>query len=114
MKLIFTVMILSLQFSIYAQNTALTQDPVTRPELSIRCKELHEQKNAKVKNQQRLNALLQRNQSLMKKTPEEKELMRAKLKANQIKIKNELYLTNLNIESTEERIIRSGCPGIAL
>jgi hypothetical protein len=40
--------------------------------------------------------------------------MRNRLLANQVKTKNELHLTNLRIETMEENIVRSGCPGISL
>ncbi len=105
-----------ISFSIisHAQDNALTQDPITRPALSIRCKELHTQRSEKIKNQQKLNGLLQRNQLLIKKTPTSREIAIAKLKATQIKIKNELNLTTLNIENLEETLIRAGCPGLAL
>ncbi len=64
--------------------------------------------------QQRLNALLQRNEDLIKKSPHAKISIQSRLKSNQVKIKNELHLTNLQIDSMEENIIRSGCPGLSL
>src|SRR5690554_618520 len=113
MKSILTVMILALTFSTLAQES-LMQDAITRPALSLRCKELHNERSDKVRMQQKLNALLQRNQDLIKKTPENKQTLLARLKSTEIRIKNELHLTNLQIESMEENIVRSGCPGIAL
>lgn len=99
--------------SVYAQNE-LTQDITTRPALSLRCKELHSERSAKIKVQQKLNALLQRNQQLIDKSPKAKLTLHGTLKSNAARIENELYLTNLQIEKMEENIIRSGCPGIAL
>ena len=90
------------------------QDAITKPALSLRCKEVLRERDAKIKVQQRLNALLQRNQDLIKKGPKAKATFQNRLLSNQLKIKNELYLTNLNIESMEESIVRSGCPGISL
>lgn len=90
------------------------QDAITKPALSLRCKELLRERNEKVKVQQRLNALLQRNQDLIKKSPKAKPSMHNRLMSNQVKVKNELHLTNLNIETMEENIVRSGCPGISL
>lgn len=90
------------------------QDAITKPALSLRCKELLRERAEKVKVQQRLNALLQRNQDLIKKSPKAKPSMHNRLMANQVKVKNELHLTNLNIETMEENIVRSGCPGISL
>lgn len=97
-----------------AQNEVLMQDAITKPSLSLRCKELHKERSDKIKVQQRLNALLQRNQDLIKKSPRARESMHARLKSNQLRIKNELHLTNLQIEAMEENIVRSGCPGLAL
>lgn len=90
------------------------QDAITKPALSLRCKEVLRERDAKIKVQQRLNALLHRNQDLIKKGPKAKATFQNRLLSNQLKIKNELYLTNLNIESMEESIVRSGCPGISL
>lgn len=90
------------------------QDAITKPALSLRCKDLHKERAEKVKVQQKLNALLERNQQLLKKTPKEKETLKARLESNRVKVRNELHLTNLQIESMEENIVRSGCPGISL
>jgi hypothetical protein len=114
MKLFITVILLAQLSPSFAQEESLLQDAITKPSLSLRCKELLRERGEKVKVQQRLNALLQRNQDLIKKSPRAKEILHARLKSNQVKIKNELYLTNLNIETMEESIVRSGCPGIAL
>ncbi len=114
MKLFITVMFLALSSFLYAQETILTQDAITKPSLSIRCKELHQERSEKIKIQQKLNALLQRNRIIIKKTPTSKETVIAKLKSNQIRIKNELHLITLQIQTMEENIIRSGCPGLTL
>ncbi len=90
------------------------QDAITKPVLSLRCKELFKERAEKIKVQQRLNALLSRNQDLIKKSPKAKESMHSRLMSNQVKVKNELYLTNLQIETMEENIVRSGCPGLSL
>ena len=90
------------------------QDAITRPALSSRCKELFKERSHKIKMQQRLNALLQRNKDLMKKTPKNKLTIHTRLKSTDIRVKNELHLTVLNIETQEENIVRSGCPGLSL
>lgn len=90
------------------------QDAVTKPVLSLRCKELFNERADKVKVQQRLNALLQRNEDLQRSAPKSKETVKARLDSSKVKIKNELYLTNLQIETMEENIVRSGCPGLSL
>lgn len=90
------------------------QDAITKPALSLRCKELFKDRSDKIVIQQRLNALLSRNQTLIKKTPKARDSMHARLISNQVKIKNELHLVNLQVESMEENIVRSGCPGLSL
>jgi len=67
MNLIFTVILLALSYS-YAQDDYLMQDAITRPAMSLRCKEMLHERDNKVRVQQKLNALLQRNQDLIKKT----------------------------------------------
>lgn len=90
------------------------QDAITKPVLSLRCKELFKERAQKIKMQQRLNGLLQRNEDLIKKSPSAKQSLHGRLESTRVKIKNELYLTNLQIESQEENIVRSGCPGLSL
>jgi hypothetical protein len=115
MKIVFTVIVLALSLGLWAQEEdSLMQDAITKPALSTRCKELFKERNHKIKMQQRLNALLQRNKDMIKKTPSNKQSIHSRLKATDIKIKNELHLTNLNIETQEENIVRSGCPGLSL
>jgi hypothetical protein len=114
MKSFVTVILLAVSANLSAQGEYLMQDAITKPALSLRCKEVLRERDAKIKVQQRLNALLQRNQDLIKKGPKAKATFQNRLLSNQLKIKNELYLTNLNIESMEESIVRSGCPGISL
>lgn len=113
-KLILTVMILALAGNVFSQDEALLQDAMTRPALSLRCKELFKEREAKIKVQQKLNALLQRNEDLIKKSPKAKQTLHGRLESTKVRVKNELYLTNLQIESMEENIVRSGCPGLSL
>lgn len=114
MKLSLTVILLALSWSLMAQEESLMQDAITKPTLSLRCKELFKERAEKIKVQQRLNALFQRSQDLIRKTPSSKPSLQNRLQSNQVKIKNELYLVNLQIESMEESIVRSGCPGLSL
>lgn len=97
-----------------AQIDTSVKEILTDPNLSIRCKELMQERNDKVKIRQRLSALLQRNQNLLKQTPAMRVAMRRRLESSQVTIRNELYLTTLQVQSMEESIIRSGCPGINL
>ena len=112
MKYAYLLLTLLIQSS-FAQIEAM-QDVTSRPALSLRCKELHSERTSKIKIQQKLNALIQRNQLLIKKSPQAKQTLHAKLSSNALRLENELYLTNLQIEKMEENIVRSGCPGISL
>lgn len=114
MKSILTVIVLALSLGSFAQEEALMQDAITRPVLSSRCKELFKERNRKITMQQRLNGLLSRNEDMIKKSPKAKQTLHGRLESTRVKIKNELYLTNLQIESMEENIVRSGCPGLSL
>jgi hypothetical protein len=114
MKPFLTVILLALTSISFAQEEDLLQDPITRPALSIRCKELLKERDLKVRHSQKLQALLQRNRDLIKKTPGAKETLHARIEAHQIRVRNELHLAELQIQTQEENIIRSGCPGIAL
>jgi hypothetical protein len=114
MKLILTVIVLALSGLAFPQDEALMQDAITKPVLSSRCKELFRERNSKIKMKQKLNSLLQRNESLVRKSPKAKGTLHARLNANQVKIKNEIHLTTLQIETMEENIVRSGCPGLSL
>lgn len=97
-----------------AQTDSSVKDILTDPNLSTRCKELTQERNDKVKIRQRLSGLLQRNQNLLKETPQMRVAMRRRLESNQVTVRNELYLATLQVQSMEETIIRSGCPGINL
>jgi hypothetical protein len=114
MRCILTVIVLALSSGLFAQDDNPMQDAITKPALSLRCKELFNDRSDKIKIQQRLNGLLQRNQDLIKKSPKAKETIRARLDSSRVKIKNELYLTNLQIQTMEENIVRSGCPGLSI
>lgn len=107
-------MILALSLGAFSQDEALMQDAITKPVLSLRCKEMFKERADKIKVQQRLNALLQRNESLIRKSPKAKQTLHGRLESTRVKVRNELYLTTLQIETMEENIVRSGCPGLSL
>jgi hypothetical protein len=114
MKLILVIVCLSLcHFSVtFAQQEGL--DPISTPSISRRCQEMMVERNDKVAIKQRLNSLSERNQRLLKNIPKKRVAMEKQLKATQFRIKNELYLSTMQVETMEEKIIRSGCPGISL
>jgi hypothetical protein len=114
MKGILTVILLALPTFLFAQTESLMQEAITRPVLSARCKELFKERSEKIGVQQKYNSLLQRTEDMLKKSPENKDGVKARLSSTRVKIKNELHLTNLQIETMEENIVRSGCPGLSL
>ncbi len=97
-----------------SQVDSAVRDIITDPNLSLRCKELMEERSQKVKVRQRLSDLLQRNQNLLKNTPAMRVQMKKRLESSHISVRNELYLASLQVQNMEETIIRSGCPGINL
>ena len=114
MRSVVTVIVLALHFKSFADHQLLMQDAIQQPVMGLRCKELIKERAEKVKFQQRLNGLLQRNHDLIKKTSKTQSGLSARIKSNEIEIKNELHMVNLQIKTMEENIVRSGCPGISL
>lgn len=115
----FSIILLTVALLGVATRQAFTQEVllkniITNPAISERCKRLLEQRDSKIKVQQRLHALIRRNDKLLEQAPNEKESIRSKLKFTQTKIRNNIQLTRLQIQRMEENIVRSGCPGIAL
>lgn len=114
MKIIFSVILLAVSAQTHAQDYPLMQDGINQPLMGIRCKELFAERSDKIKIQQKLSNLLKRNEGLVRKSPKSKKNLHARLESSKIKIKNELHLTNFQIETMEENIVRSGCPGLSL
>ncbi len=84
------------------------------PSISRRCEELLDIRRGKLANKNRLMGLIERNQILQRKTPENKKSIKERLEVNLGHLKNELQLVRVQIQIEEESIIRKGCPGIAL
>lgn len=97
-----------------SQEDDLLQDAITKPNLSLRCKQLFRERDEKIRLQQRLNSLMQRNESLIKKTSQQRGTILARLQANQLRVRNEIHLSTLQLAGMEENIVRSGCPGLSL
>ena len=114
MKRIVTLLTLSLTLPALGQTFDISRDVITDPNLSLRCKEQMKERAEKIKFRQKLNDLMKRNDVLLKKMPQTRPSMIKRLEANQISVKNELYLADLQVKAMEETIIRSGCPGINL
>jgi len=84
------------------------------PSISKRCQSLIQKRNAKVQHKQKLQALIKRNKSLQKFTPEKKKSVLEKLKRNHRDLKHEHHLAVYRIDNMEENIVRQGCPGLKL
>ncbi len=110
--LIVSFLTLSTTSAINAQDYKKTI--VDDPSMSRRCEELLTKRREKLAQKNRLLGLIERNQTLQKKTPENKKTVKEKLEENLGLLKNELELTRVQIEIEEESIVRKGCPGIAL
>lgn len=87
---------------------------LTDPAISDRCKILLEQRTNKIRYQQRLRSLLQRNAKLLSTTPRDKESILSRLEYTKTKIDNNFRLAKMKLRHLEEDIVRSGCPGVSL
>jgi uncharacterized GH25 family protein len=114
-KLVSTILFV-LFFTIFNAHSQVigTRSIITDPALSYRCKALLKQRKEKIKTKQKLKSMLQRNNKLLKQTPQNKKTLITKLSISKNEITNYLSLTKLKIKSMEENIIRKGCPGIKL
>lgn len=90
------------------------QDVIKDPVISRRCKVLLKDRSEKLQVQQKLHAMLLRNQRLQEQLNINEKTAKQKLKLNKTQISNNLRLTAIRIESMEENIVRKGCPGITL
>jgi hypothetical protein len=114
MKFILVTLLFTLTSQYSWSQEEFIKDVVTDPAVSLRCKELIYERNNKIKFQQKLKSLLSRTKKLQKKVPTQKDSIKMSLKMSEVELGNEIYLTNLKVQSMEENIVRSGCPGITL
>jgi cell fate (sporulation/competence/biofilm development) regulator YmcA (YheA/YmcA/DUF963 family) len=106
---------LILFFSLIATAQAqLINDTIKDPAISARCRELLQERNDKVQITQRMKALLDKNNKLLKKIPEEKKTAKMTLDLTKTQLTNEIQLSQLKINRMEEDIVRQGCPGVSL
>lgn len=87
---------------------------INDPSISRRCELLTEERKQKIKNKQRVLAMIERNKHLQKITPENKLTLKNKLERNLGHLEHELTLIHTQIQFHEENIVRKGCPGISL
>ena len=90
------------------------QNIITDPALSRRCKEMLNDRNNKVILKQKIVTLIKRSEVLIEKSDKKKVTALARLNRSLNKLKQEHTLTELQIKSMEENIIKQGCPGITL
>lgn len=84
------------------------------PPTSFRCQQLIDQRDHKIKFKQRMNSLLARTEQALKNSSERQESTRKKLQFTKNEIESNLVSTQETLRSLEEKIVRSGCPGITL
>lgn len=100
--------------SLAAQESELMRNAIEDPSQSLRCKELFKEREQKISMKQKLSSLIQRNEVLQGRTPENKVGLKKRLEANHLRTRTELYQAGLQIQAMEEKIVRSGCPGLNL
>ena len=81
---------------------------------SSRCDYLAKRRKDKLEVKKKLMSLLLRNKKLRNITPLNKKKIIKKLINLHYDLRHELKLAKLNIESIQEKIIKSGCPGLNL
>lgn len=87
---------------------------ITDPAISRRCKAMLKDRSEKIQVQQKINALLMRNEKLQRRARPTQKLVKQELTLNHTRLENNLRLTKFRIKSMEEDIIRKGCPGISI
>lgn len=92
----------------------ILRELIENPSLSLHCKDLLKTRDLKYKHLQKIKSLNKRTELLLKKTPPHKKIIRKKAELSKLQLVNEKKLTNFKIANIEEKIIRSGCPGIHL
>lgn len=103
-----------LSISISFADITNVQDVIRDPVISKRCKALLKERFEKIQVEQRLNALIMRNQKLQNRARPNQKSLKQTLELNHTQLKNTLRLTRLRIESMQENIIRKGCPGLTI
>lgn len=98
----------------FAQVSNLEYEVIQDPAMSRRCRALIEDRNNKILVTQKLKSLFSRNSILQKKLRASQRLLEQKLLISKNDLNRELSLASSQVESMEEKIVRSGCPGVSL
>ncbi|MCT4641867.1 MAG: hypothetical protein N4A33_06165 [Bacteriovoracaceae bacterium] len=93
---------------------AFENDIIHNPALSKRCRALIKDRNNKLEVSQKLKSLEKRANNLKSKIKKNQKQLDHSLGISIQKVRRQLNLTNINIAHMEEKIVRSGCPGISL
>ena len=112
---IFLTIVLGLVGSaLMAQTDTYKRTAITNPSKSRHCEILSETRKQKILNKQRLLALIQRNKQLQLSAPENRETIKRRLEINLGRLEHELTIGQTQIQHTEEKLVRKGCPGVIL
>lgn len=84
------------------------------PALSLRCKELLQDRNDKVKLKQKTKYLLKRSRGIAENAPANKKSVIKKMNTAAADLERRIQIFDLQIEKSEENIVRRGCPGLIL
>jgi uncharacterized membrane protein YccC len=85
------------------------------PKLSLRCQNLLQERTEKIDLTQKTRALLERSNSILEQnTQSTREAAKQKAKITIRQLNHNLELFELKVKNIEEKIIRSGCPGVPL
>ena len=96
--------------SILADSELVLEGPIKKSPLSTKCKELFKEEVNQKKLHQRLSSLMSRSEYILKKTSPSLQKIQSQVQTTKVKIKHEIYLSDLKLKSLDEKIIRSGCP----
>lgn len=99
--------------SLHAQVDGV-RDIIRDPSVSKRCKSLIQERDEKIKTQQKISSLIQRNKKLLKRVRKNQITALKRLEITETSLNNNLRLTKFRIKSMEENIVRKGCPGISI
>ena len=88
---------------------------INDPKLSLRCQNLLKDRREKIELTQKTRSLVERTNDLLKRNDySSREAPKEKAKIALRQLNHNLELFNLKVKNIEEKIIRSGCPGVPL
>lgn len=112
--MIISFLITFLSLSVFAQVSSFDYEVLQDPAISRKCKALIDKRNNKILMTQKLKSLMSRNERLQAKLRPTQKLLEQKLLISKNELRRELGLSLEQVETMEENIIRSGCPGVSI